>query len=160
MNTDNKVKQLVQLYRSPASNIFLTRDAQKIYDAVKNDAKLYPTSHKDILRLLQTVESNFRDRETKTLRGKRRYLSFRRWLTFSPCSILLGDLCFLPSIQGQKEKRHVICVFMDAFSRLVFMKLQKGTTSRETLQSFEESLAFFYANDVGKYRLFCSDKGT
>lgn len=159
-DSDQTVKRLVELYRSPTSNIFLTRNAQEIYKAVKNDAKLHPTSYKQIWRLQQTVESSFRGRESRILRGKNRYLSYRPWLNFSPCQIILGDLAFIPNISGKTSKHHVVCVFMDSFSKLVFMKVQKSTLSSETLNSFEEALPFFYGNNVGRYRLFCSDKGT
>ena len=156
---DDRIKRLIQQYKTPYSNIFLKKNTQDIFQAVKKDTELYPTRYNDILRLKNSVESIFRDRETRILRGKSRYLSYRKWITFSPCSILLGDLCFIPSIHGKSHGQHIICVFQDAFSKLVFMKIQRSTKSEETLKSFEESLNFFYSNNVGKYRLFCSDQG-
>lgn len=74
----------------------------------------------------------------------------------------LGDLCFIPSIpsiQTGRIKHRTVCVFQDAFSRLLFLRFQKGTSSKETYKTFELSLPFFYANNVGKYHLFHSDKG-
>ena len=91
MSQDDKLNRLRELYKTPGSNLFLTKNAQDIYQGVKKDTLLYPTTFSDIYKLKNTIESDFRQREHRILRGKTRYLSRRRFITFSPCSILLGN---------------------------------------------------------------------
>ena len=88
---DNKIEKLKELYLTPNSSIFLSKNAQDIYKNVKEDVLFHSTTYPDILRLKNTVESDFRQREHRILRGKTRYLSRRKFQAFSPCTILLGE---------------------------------------------------------------------
>ena len=85
---DEKLKTLVRLYRSPKSKIFLTNNASDIYNRLKTEN--FPISYHDIYRLKTTVESLSRGREQRILRGRKRHLNFRKFVTFSPCHIVLG----------------------------------------------------------------------
>ena len=87
---DEGIKELSKLYLNPNSNLFLSKDTKDIYENIKSDASLHPATFADILRLRNSIESDFRHREHRILRGKRRYLSRRKFIAFSPCSILLG----------------------------------------------------------------------
>ena len=90
-DVDSRINELKQLYTSPNSNIFLAKNAQDIYKNLKEDTLLHSTTYPDIQRLKNTVESDFRQREYRILRGKTRYLSRRKFQAFSPCTILLGE---------------------------------------------------------------------
>ena len=89
--TDGKITELRKLYTSPNSDIFLSKNAQDIYENLKKDTLFYPTTYADVSRLKNTVEADFRLRERRILRGKTRYLSRRKFQAFSPCTILLGE---------------------------------------------------------------------
>ena len=154
---DLQIQSLAKLYRSPNSKIFLTRDSSEIYARLRNES--VPVSYHDIYRLKNTVESLSRGREQRILRGDKRYHSFRKFISFSPNHILLSDLLFIPSLRGPSYAPSVVALFMDCFSRLCYAKIQASTASSVTFQSFEESLKFFYANHMGTYKKFCSDRG-
>ena len=144
-NDDQTTQRLYQRYRDPNSQLFLQSDTNKIYEAAKKDARIYPVTRKEILAFKQSVETASRNFEARTLRARARYTTYRRWLTFSPLSILLGtsdpkhlyeipsyhlcvspklivyhsfylgDLCFLPGIRKKNNGRFVILILMDAF---------------------------------------------
>ena len=88
---DARINELRKLYTSPNSDIFLPKNAQNIYENLKKDIFIDPASHADVLRLKNSVESDYRQREHRILRGATRYLSKRKFQAFSPCRILLGE---------------------------------------------------------------------
>ena len=91
-NTPNEhaTRKLYELYRDPESHLFLQSDTKKIFEAAKNDAKIYPVTRKEILDFKASIESASRDFERRTLRSRVRYTAHRRWISYSPLSILLG----------------------------------------------------------------------
>lgn len=91
MNESNdRIIELRRRHISANTNLILSKNAQDIYQSAKADAFLNPTTFFEIQRLRNTIESDFRNRESRLLRGRTRYLSKRRFIAFSPCTILLG----------------------------------------------------------------------
>ena len=62
-----------------------------LVEHVTNDTNLYPANIEDILQLKSTIETESRIKEIRTLRGKKRKISCRPYVTYSPQHILLGN---------------------------------------------------------------------
>ena len=142
-------------YRDPTSTLFLEKDIDRLYSEAKRDADLNPVSRAEILRFKSSLSTLSRDREKRILRGRKRVLSYRRWIVFGPNNILLGDLAFLPSLRHRNGKRYIILVLLDAFSRLCFLSLLKNATSGEVARQLDEAFRFF----GGPPLKFASDRG-
>ena len=157
MGTDfrEKLSRFYSEYRNPQSRLFLQKNTQQLYKDAKFDALLNPVTRAEILRFKSSLSTLSRDRERRILRGRKRVLSFRRWETFGPKNILLGDLCFLPSLRDKNGKRYIILVLVDAFSRLCFLSLLKNATSGEVARRLDEAFQFF----GGPPLKFASDRG-
>ena len=150
------VDSLYDLYRDPSSGIFLETSTKKIYDKVKRDSRFYHVDYATIERYKRSLETLSKNRERRVLGHRKRHLSFRKWRTYGPRNILLGDLCFLRSIRDHQEsKKYIILILLDSFSRLCFLAPLRTTSSREVTAQFEQAFRFF----GGPFHKFCSDKG-
>ena len=153
MGTD--LQNFYSLYRDPQSGIFVNKNTEHIYKEAKSDALLNPIKHSDIEKYKVSLSTLSRDRERRILRGRKRVLSYRRWLTYGENNILCADSAFLPDFKNPKGKKKIILVFLDAFSRLCYLSLCSGTTAKESASKLPEAFAFF-----GKPPLkFTSDRG-
>ena len=118
MNNDElKVsKDIYAQFRNPSSNLFLETNTEKIFQAAKTDANLYPVSRDEILAFKNNLELASRNFEQRTLGNRRpRYLNYRSYISFSPRSIICGDLLFVKSLKHLGKKTVVISLFMDIF---------------------------------------------
>jgi len=149
------IARLYNLYRDPTSKLFLNTNVKQIYAACKRDSTLNQVTYDDIYRFKNSIETLSRLKERNILRGRPRYLSFRKWKTNGPLNICLGDLCFLRDIQGYNEGKHTILVLQDAFSRIAFAKLLNNNSSKEVTRHFADALNFF----GGTFLKFCCDRG-
>lgn len=151
----NDLQNFYSVYRDPQSAIFVDKDTERIHREAKSDALLNPIKYSDIEKYKHTLTTLSKDKERRVLRGRKRVLSFRRWITYGENNILCADTAFLPDFKNPKGKKKTILVFLDAFSRLVCLRLCSGTTAKEAASKLPEVFAFF-----GKPPLkFTSDRG-
>ena len=102
-------------YRNPTDKLFLERNIDIIYEQSKTDAQFNPATKEEIKQYSNVLENLSRNREKRILRGRKRHLNFRKWKTYGPKNILLGDLAFLRDIKGKNNKRYIVLVLLDAF---------------------------------------------
>ena len=153
MGTD--LQNFYSLYRDSQSDIFVDKNTERIFQQAKKDAILDPITHSDIQRYKLSLSTLSRDHERRVLRGRRRVLSFPKWLTYGENNILCADTAFLPDFRNPKGKKKTILVFLDSFSRLCYLTLCSGTSAKESASKLPEVFAFF-----GKPPLkFTSDRG-
>ena len=161
-NSDFEVsKRIYAQFINPDSDLFLQTDAAALYRAAKEERSLHPITREEIHHFQQDLELASRSFEKRILKNRPRSLNFKSYISFAPKSILAGDLCFLPVLRpgGKKEKKVIIAVYQDIFSRCTFLAVQKTTGSRETAETLEHALAFFGCSELERYRLFISDRG-
>ena len=82
--------QRYQLFKNPNSDFFLETNTKRLYELAKTDANLFPVTHSEINHFKHSIESISRNFEQRTLRARKRHLSYRSWLSFGPLNILLG----------------------------------------------------------------------
>ena len=110
------VDGLYDLYRDPNSGLFLETSTDKIYNKVRKDSRFYHVDRPTIERYKRSLETLSKNRERRVLGYRKRHLSYRKWRTYGPNNILLGDLAFLRSIRDHQEsKKYIILVLLDAF---------------------------------------------
>ena len=83
----NDLKTLHNIYTNKESPIFLEQNINRILQFTKKNAQLDHYSRNDILRYKQHLTELSRGRETRILRNRRRYLSYRRWIVWAPLHI-------------------------------------------------------------------------
>ena len=115
MNYQEGFNKFYNQYKTPSNRLFLERNVDVLYEQSKRDAELNPVSKQEIKKYSNALATKSRDKERRILRGRKRYLSFRKWKTYGPNNILLGDLAFLRSLKGKNDKKYIILVFLDAF---------------------------------------------
>ena len=122
MNDDElKVsKDIYSQFINPNSDLFLETNSEKIFQAAKKDANLYPVSREEIAKFQSNLELKSRDFQQRTL-GNRgpRYLNYKSYISFSPRSIIAGDLMFVKSLKHLGKKTIVISLFMDIFRHVL-----------------------------------------
>ena len=82
--------QLYKSFQDPTSRLFLETNSNRLYQAAKEEASLFPVTHAEIDHFKRSVESISRSFESRTLKARRRHLQYRKWITYSPLNILLG----------------------------------------------------------------------
>ena len=65
-----------------------------LFKNLKKDTNKYPANINDILQLQSSLETESRIKEIRTLRGKKRKISTRPYITHSPQHIILGEKSF------------------------------------------------------------------
>ena len=111
-----RLRRLHQLYTDPQSPVFLEKNINRLLKFTKNDPNTQILTKDEILRYQESLSLLSKSRENRILRGRRRYVSYRRWRTFSPGHIMLADLAFVKSIR-KPQKMEIILIFLDAYSR-------------------------------------------
>ena len=164
MNNNSRHKETIEQnlydnYRDPKSSTFLETDQHKLYSAAKTDASLFPVTYSEIDNFKQSVESISRSFERRLLRSRQRHLQYKKWLTYGPLNVICADLCFLPATGQKNSKKKIILVLLDCFSRLVNLQILKNSSSKETIEKFEQGLRFFGASETYSYTKFTSDRG-
>ena len=116
---DDELKVSRDIYAqfiNPTSDLFLETSTENIYQAAKRDANLYPVSRDEIERFKLNLELSSRDFAQRTLGNRQpRYLNYKSYISFSPRSIIAGDLMFVKSLKHLGKKTIVISLFMDIF---------------------------------------------
>ena len=154
-NIPPRLKRLHEIYTDQNSSVFLTKNINKLMRFAKTDPNTAILSRSEILQYQQTLSDISRDREARILRNRKRHLSFRRWRTFAPGQILLGDLAFIRPISNPIHGKPIIMlILIDSFSRMAYTALLKNSTSLEVTKHLDKAIIFFNA----KYKLFCSDR--
>lgn len=162
MGTD--LQDFYSLYRDPQSDIFVDKNTERIFQKAKTDAILNPIKHSDIEKYKLSLSTLSRDHERRVLRGRKRVLSFRKWLTYGENNILCADTAFLPDFRNPKGNKKTILVFLDSFSRLCYLTLCSGTSAKESASKLPGAFAFFgkpplkFTSDRGKNYTSCSVK--
>ena len=83
------VEKLLTQYLDPLSSSHLLSSQDRLLKNIQRDSELYPMSVDTIQNFKQSLEWESKIREFKLLRGKKRYLSYRRYITFDN-SMLAG----------------------------------------------------------------------
>ena len=83
------VEKLLSQYLDPLSSSHLLSTQDRLLKNIQRDSELYPMSVDTIQNFKQGLEWESKMREYKLLRGKKRYLSYRRYITFDN-SMLAG----------------------------------------------------------------------
>ena len=76
--------ELVKDYFDSSKDIFLYPTTSGILEHVKTNANLTHITTQDVIQFRQTLYEISRATEARLLRGKKRYLANRPWLTFAP----------------------------------------------------------------------------
>ena len=116
---DDELKVSRDIYAqfvNPTSKLFLETNTEKLFQAAKFDANLYPVSREEIQKFKENLELASRHFEQRTLGNRQpRYLNYKSYISFSPRSIICGDLMFVKSLKHLGKKTVVISLFMDMF---------------------------------------------
>ena len=72
------------VYTNSQNAIFLDPNTSSILREIRSDAALSHISLKDIKKFQKALTEESKYKEFKILRGKKRYLSHRQWISFSP----------------------------------------------------------------------------
>ena len=83
----NRLKLLHRLYTDDQSPIFLTKNIDYLLKFTKKHPQLRQLTKSEILAYTNSLSDLSRDREKRILRGRKRYLSHRRWIVHAPCNI-------------------------------------------------------------------------
>ena len=152
------LKKLLYRYQDPNDPLHLDLSTQRIIEQLSSENSTVTAS--EIQQFKSSLEFYTLERERRLLRGRKRYLSFRPWLCYSPQTILALDLCFLHSLTSKTNSHSTILVILDVFSRLARVSLQKDKTAATTLANFESNLSYFTQNFPEKqYKYVASDLG-
>ncbi len=155
MDDSSITNQLYERYRNPTSNFFLVKNVNELYKSAKRDAKLQPVNYSDILNFKHSLESLSREKEQRILKWRKKYLSYRKWVSWAPNCIWLADLCFLRPIKHLNKRGYTILVIQDAFSRCVFLRLLNNSSFIEVKNKLKEAYDFF----KGVPKKFGTDRG-
>ena len=153
-------QEIYNLYKDPNSDLYLQQNTEALYQAAKREGKFLTRG--EIRTFQRSVEAQSRNFEARILRSRKRHLSFRKWLSFSPLHILAADILFLRRIKQDNNKKYVVLIIMDVFSRYLKVTPLKSTSSKETIQAFEASLKEFGADQTKPgwgYRYLAVDRG-
>ena len=83
----NRLKLLHKLYTDDRSPVFLTKNIDYLLKFTKKHPQLRQLTKSEILAYTSSLSDIARDREKRILRGRKRYLSHRRWIVHAPCNI-------------------------------------------------------------------------
>ena len=124
---DDELKVSRDIYAqfiNPNSDLFLETSTENIFQAAKRDANLYPVSRDEIEAFKLNLELASRNFAQRTLGNRQpRYLNYKSYISFSPRSIIAGDLMFVKSLKHLGKKTIVISLFMDIFRHVLQKKL-------------------------------------
>ena len=153
------LRKLLLRYNDPENPLHLDLSAKRIIEKLSTDGS--PVTASEIQQFKSSLEYYSMARERRLLRGKKRYLSFRPWVSFSPQSILALDLCFLYDLTTKANSNSTILVMLDVYSRFTRVSLQKNKSAAVTLKNFEQNLPFFTQNFPEKqYKYAATDLGS
>ena len=80
--------QMIQnAFVDPNSDIFLEKNNRKFVEFIKQNPKLKYLKTSEIIEYKNKLSQISRDRQRRILRGRKRYLSTRTWVTYAPMNI-------------------------------------------------------------------------
>ena len=145
------------------SPLFAETNVNKIYHLAKSDSLSHPISIASIHKLKSEVEAISKLKERHILKGEKRKISHRSWISHGPRHLLIADLAFLKKLHysSSNNQHRILFLCMDHFSKLIFLKFQPNRSSAQTLKSFLEALDFFTNKKRFKntYQLLAVDQG-
>ena len=148
------------------SNLFMNTNINQIYKEAKKSAILHPATYQDISDLQSQIESISRLKEQRELKGLKRKLSSRIWITHSERHCLISDLAFIRNLNvdnntSNNKTYRILYLIQDAYSRLLYLAFIPNKTTEQTKKQFDKAIAFFTGNGQyeNSYKLFCSDRG-
>ena len=113
-----QIQFLLKKYLDPSSSIHLELNRSHIFRAIKNDAIARPASTATIKHFQESLSYFSRQKERYMLRGKKRHLNYRQYLSFAPETILCADLAFLHHLSPlSKSKSKTVLCLLDLFSK-------------------------------------------
>lgn len=115
MDFQKKLNLFYKRYRDPQSGFFLESNTNRIFEEAKRDSYLHSVTRKDIVRFKNSLSTLSKNKERRILRGRKRVCSYRKWISWGPKNILLGDLCFIPNPRDPNGKKYTLLVLLDAF---------------------------------------------
>ena len=78
------MSKLITDYFDSTKDIFLHPTTANILNEVRKEGNPTQLSREDIIRFRQSLYDISREAETRILRGKRRHLATRKWISFAP----------------------------------------------------------------------------
>ena len=85
-----QLRELATSFLDPESPSFLQTNPTRILENIRHDANRTPVSLETINLFLHSLSYHSKAREKQLLGSKKRYASYRRYLTFSPGAIITG----------------------------------------------------------------------
>ena len=137
------ISEIYKLYKDPQSGLYLQSNTESLYQAAKREGKFVTRAEIELFK--NSVESHSKNFEARVLRSRKRHLSYRKWVCFSPLHILAADLLYLRQIKRHNNNKYVVLIIMDVFSRMVKVTHLRNGSSAETIKAFENSLIEFGA---------------
>ena len=147
------------------SSLFMNTNINQVYKEAKKSAILHPASHQDISDLQLQLESISRLKEQRELKGLKRKISSRIWVTHSERHCLISDIAFIRNLNVDDSTNNktyrILYLIQDAYSRLLYLAFIPNKTTEQTKKEFDKAIAFFTGNGhyENSYKLFCSDRG-
>lgn len=114
---------LIQRFNdSNTEDIQIHPNSADILEELKQDSRLSFLTQRDVKLFEQSLYNLSRSKEFHQLRGKKRYLSSRPWISFAPGNVLACDLSFIRPIQSIKRteitkatRPTIVLVLIDIF---------------------------------------------
>ena len=78
------MNRLITDYFDSTKDIFLHPTTTNILNDARRDGNLSQLTREDIIRFRQSLYDISRETEARILRGKKRYLASRKWISFAP----------------------------------------------------------------------------
>ena len=81
------------LYTKNSNALYLHPNTSRILKEIRLDSSLSHISLNEIKKFQQALTEESKYKEFKILRGKKRYLSHRQWISFSPGNLTITNTC-------------------------------------------------------------------
>ena len=78
------MNRLITDYFDSTKDIFLHPTTTNILNEVRKEGNVSQLSQQDIVKFRQSLYDISRETEARILRGKRRHLAARKWISFAP----------------------------------------------------------------------------
>ena len=101
-------KEIYRLFKDPNSDLYLQQNTEALYQAAKREGKFLTRA--EIRTFQDSVEATSRNFEIRVLKSRKRHLSYRKWISFSPLHILAGDILFLRKIKPNNNKKYPVLI--------------------------------------------------
>jgi hypothetical protein len=94
---------LLELYSDPNSDLYMERSTRLLHKLAQKDGRLHGISVEAIKHFKSHVEELSRLKTARILKPWEKRYSYRRYRSFSPRSMLTGDLAFLDSMDLKSQ---------------------------------------------------------